>query len=74
MEASSIRSAPKPGVSLCSGTETPGFGADLIADASIFEALVGQDIASAQIDVQSGVTLTSNAINTALAEAAKEVQ
>ena len=54
--------------------ETPGFGADLIADSAVFEALVGQDIATAQIDVKSGVTLTSNAINEALAMAAKEVQ
>ena len=44
--------------------ETPGFGADLIGAG--FDALVGQDIATAQIDVKSGVTLTSNAINSAL--------
>ena len=50
--------------------ETPGFGADLIADTAVFDALVGQDIATAQIDVKSGVTLTSNAINDALAQAA----
>ena len=47
---------------------------DLIADQSIFDALAGQDIATAQIDVKSGVTLTSNAINDALGQAAKEVQ
>ena len=52
--------------------ETPGFGADLIADTAVFEALVGQDIATAQIDVKSGATLTSNAINEALAKAAAE--
>ena len=51
-------------------SETPGFGADLIADTAIFDALVGQDVATAQIDVKSGVTLTSNAINDALGQAA----
>ncbi len=61
-------------VSVPENNETPGFGADLIADQSIFDALVGQDIATAQIDVKSGVTLTSNAINDALRQAAKEVQ
>ena len=50
--------------------ETPGFGADLIADTAVFDALVGQDVATAQIDVRSGVTLTSNAINDALRQAA----
>ena len=61
-------------VSVPENNETPGLGADLIADQSIFDALVGQDIATAQIDVKSGVTLTSNAINDALGQAAKEVQ
>ena len=61
-------------VSVPENNETPGFGADLIADQSVFDALVGQDIATAQIDVKSGVTLTSNAINDALGQAAKEVQ
>ena len=61
-------------VSVPEHNETAGFGADLIADQSVFDALVGQDIASAQIDVKSGVTLTSNAINDALKQAAKEVQ
>ncbi|MDO5298731.1 MAG: FMN-binding protein, partial [Clostridia bacterium] len=61
-------------VSVPEHSETPGFGADLIADAAVFDALVGQDIATAQIDVKAGVTLTSNAINDALAQAAKEVQ
>ena len=61
-------------VSVPEHNETAGFGADLIADQSIFDALVGQDIATAQIDVKSGVTLTSNAINDALKQAAKEVQ
>ena len=55
-------------------SETPGLGAALIEDASVFDALVGQDIATAQIDVKAGVTLTSNAINDALKQAAKEVQ
>ena len=61
-------------VTVPENNETPGFGADLIADQSIFDALAGQDIATAQIDVKSGVTLTSNAINDALGQAAKEVQ
>ena len=61
-------------VSVPENSETPGLGADLIADQSIFDALVGQDIATAKIDVKSGVTLTSNAINNALGQAAKEVQ
>ena len=61
-------------VTVPENSETPGLGADLIADQGIFDALVGQDIATAQIDVKSGVTLTSNAINDALGQAAKEVQ
>ncbi len=61
-------------VSVPENNETPGLGTDLIADQSIFDALVGQDIATAKIDVKSGVTLTSNAINDALGQAAKEVQ
>ena len=61
-------------VSVPEHNETANFGADLIADQSIFDALVGQDIATAKIDVKSGVTLTSNAINDALGQAAKEVQ
>ena len=61
-------------VSVPENSETPGLGADLIADQSIFDALAGQDIATAKIDVKSGVTLTSNAINDALGQAAKEVQ
>ena len=61
-------------VTVPENSETPGLGADLIAGQSIFDALVGQDIATAQIDVKSGVTLTSNAINDALGQAAKEVQ
>ena len=60
-------------VSVPEHNETPGFGADLIADTAIFDALVGQDIATAQIDVKSGVTLTSNAINDALKQAAAAV-
>ncbi len=61
-------------VSVPENNETPGFGADLIADQSVFDALAGQDIATAKIDVKSGVMLTSNAINDALGQAAKEVQ
>ncbi|MDO5300688.1 MAG: FMN-binding protein, partial [Clostridia bacterium] len=57
-------------VSVPENDETPGFGADLIADTAVFDALVGQDIATAQIDVKAGVTLTSNAINDALRQAA----
>ena len=53
--------------------ETPGFGADLIADTAVFDALVGQDIATAQIDVKAGVTLTSKAINSALKAAGPQV-
>ncbi|MBQ8619453.1 MAG: FMN-binding protein, partial [Clostridia bacterium] len=53
--------------------ETPGFGADLIADTAVFDALVGQDIAGAAIDVKAGVTLTSKAINAALKAAGPQV-
>ena len=53
--------------------ETPGFGADLIADTAIFDALVGQDIAGAAIDVKAGVTMTSKAINSALKAAGPQV-
>ena len=60
-------------VSVPENNETPGFGADLIADQSVFDALVGQDIATAQIDVKGGVTLTSNAINDALKQAAADL-
>ncbi|MGN0997224.1 MAG: FMN-binding protein, partial [Candidatus Ventricola sp.] len=59
-------------VAVTEHNETPGFGADLIADTAVFDALVGQDIASAQIDVKSGVTLTSNGINSALKAAAAD--
>ena len=54
--------------------ETPGLGADLIADEAVLGALVGQSIADAKIDVKAGVTLTSNAINDALAKAAEEAK
>ena len=53
--------------------ETPGFGADLIADTAVFDALVGQDIAGAAIDVKAGVTMTSKAINAALKAAGPQV-
>ena len=56
-----------------SHNETPGFGADLISS-GVLDALAGQDVATAQIEAKSGVTLTSKAINDALAQAAKEVQ
>ena len=59
-------------VTVPENNETPGLGADLLADQSIFDALVGQDIATAQIDVKSGVTLTSNAVNDALKQAAAD--
>ena len=55
-------------VAVTEHNETPGFGADLIGAG--FDALVGQDIATAAIDVKSGVTMTSNAINEALKAAA----
>lgn len=44
----------------------------MIADKSVFDALVGQNIETAQIDVKAGVTLTSNAINDALKQAAQD--
>ena len=59
-------------VSVQQNNETVNFGADLIADQSVFDALVGQNIETAQIDVKSGVTLTSNAINDALKQAAQD--
>ncbi|MBR5225228.1 MAG: FMN-binding protein, partial [Clostridia bacterium] len=49
--------------------ETPGFGADVIAKG--FDALVGQDIATAKFDVVSGSTFTCNGINDALKAAAQ---
>ena len=52
--------------------ETSGFGADLLANTAIFDVLAGKNIKEAKIDVVAGVTLTSNAINEALAQAAKE--
>ena len=60
-------------VTVLEHNETPGFGADLIADTAVFEALVGQDIAGAKIDIKSGVTLTSKAINSALKQAGPQV-
>ena len=52
--------------------ETPDYGADVIAAG--FDSLIGQDIATAEFDVVSGATMTSNAINEALAQAAEGVQ
>ena len=60
-------------VTVLEHNETPGFGADLIADTAVFEALVGQDIAGAQIDIKAGATLTSKAINSALKQAGPQV-
>ena len=57
-------------VKVPSHNETPGFGADLIGS-GVLDTLVGQDIATAQIDAKAGVTFTSNAINTALRQAGK---
>ncbi|MBR2942703.1 MAG: FMN-binding protein [Clostridia bacterium] len=57
-------------VKVPSHNETPGFGADLIGS-GVLDTLVGQDIATAQIDMKSGVTFTSNAINDALRQAGK---
>ena len=51
--------------------EIPGIGADLINDPKVFDNLIGQDIRQAQIDVKAGVTMTSNAINDALRQAAE---
>ena len=46
---------------------------DLLTEEAL-SALAGQDLATAGIDVKAGVTLTSNAINNALKQAAEEVQ
>lgn len=54
--------------------ETPGLGADLIGDNTLFRGLIGQDIETAQIDVKAGVTLTSNAINEALRNLAYQLK
>ncbi len=56
-------------VSAPNNNETPGLGADMLTDDAL-SALVGQELATAQVDVKSGVTLTSNAINDALKQAA----
>ena len=56
-------------VTVLEHNETPGFGADLISAG--FDALVGQDIATAQFDVKAGVTMTCNGINDALKAAAQ---
>ncbi|MBE5798962.1 MAG: FMN-binding protein, partial [Clostridiales bacterium] len=58
-------------VNVVEHNETPGFGADLIAAG--FDALVGQDIAGAAIDVKAGVTMTSKGINAALKAAGPQV-
>ena len=50
--------------------ETPGFGADVIDKG--FESLIGQEIATASFDAVSGATMTSNAINDALKNLAKQ--
>ena len=52
--------------------ETPGLGADLLDDPNTFTKLIGQPIETAEIDIKAGVTMTSNAINKALQQAADE--
>ena len=52
--------------------DAPGFEADLIADYSGFDVLVDQNIETAQIDVKTDVTFTSNAINDALKQAVQD--
>jgi len=52
--------------------EHPAFGGNLIKNG--FDSLIGQHIASAQIDTVAGVTLTSNAINKALKAAADSIE
>ena len=52
--------------------DAPGFDTDLIAGYSGFDVLVGQNIEMAQIDVKTGVTLTSNAINDGLKQAVQD--
>ena len=52
--------------------ETPGFGADVIDKG--FDALIGQEIATATFDAVSGATMTSRAINSALGQASENVK
>ena len=66
-------------VSVVENDETPALGGTVIGDAATFEALVGKNIADAQIDTVAHCTLTCDAINEALKQAAgafaaKEVQ
>lgn len=61
-------------VEITEHNETPGLGADLIADTNMLDALIGKNIKDAQIDIRAGVTLTSQAINEALKKASEEVQ
>lgn len=51
-------------------SETPAYGAAVLDDAAIFEALQGQFIGDAQVDAVGGATQTVNALNDALAQAA----
>ena len=51
-------------------SETPAYGAEVLDNAAIFEALQGQFIGDAQVDAVGGATQTVNALNDALAQAA----
>ena len=51
-------------------SETPAYGAAVLDNAAIFEALQGQFIGDAQVDAVGGATQTVNALNDALAQAA----
>lgn len=53
-------------------SETPAYGAAVLDNAAIFEALQGQFIGDAQVDAVGGATLTVNALNDALAQAAAD--
>lgn len=53
--------------------ETPLYGGAVLDDAALFEALRGIYIADAQIDTVAGATLTVNALNDALRQAAEAI-
>jgi len=60
-----IRNGKIVGIRCIRHNETPGFGAELLTDEAL-SVLIGQNVHEAQIDVVSGVTMTSKAINNAL--------
>ena len=68
--AVSVEDGKITSVEVVEHNETPGFGADVIEKG--FESLIGQDIATASFDAVSGATMTSNAINDALKQAAEK--